>query len=259
MTKGQRKHHGRIIDTSVRINTSPHRAWLAWADPQHIANWFVDRAEGVAAPGEVMTWFFDAFNYRQPVPILDAEADRSLVIGSGDQPGPQGLPYLMEITITSEGGGTVVRLVNSGFSHDARFDDEFEGVVSGWDMALATLKYWLEHHPDARRTHRIVIEPAEYSWATLRPLFRSSEGRQWLSPSVPAGATVLADTGREVLLAWAERGAVLGLKAFRMGPQSVVALDMSAWQAPIDASPTDAELRAALARLTTALSQGQRL
>ena len=39
---------GRVIDTSVSIDTTPERAWNAWADPQQIANWFVDRAEGVA-------------------------------------------------------------------------------------------------------------------------------------------------------------------------------------------------------------------
>ena len=52
-----RKHHGRIIDTSIRIKTTPMRAWEAWADPQLIANWFVDRAEGAAVAGGTMKWF----------------------------------------------------------------------------------------------------------------------------------------------------------------------------------------------------------
>jgi uncharacterized protein YndB with AHSA1/START domain len=256
MTNSSRKHHGRIIDTKVHIRTSPHRAWLAWTDPQHIANWFVDRAEGVAAPGEVMTWFFDTFNYRQPVPVIEADVDRTFVIGSGDQPGPQGLPYLMEITISKEAGATTVRLLNSGFSHDSKFDDEFEGVVSGWDMALATLKYWLEHHPDDRRGHKIVIEPVTYSWDVLRPLFRTTDGRQqWLAPLVADNATVLADTGREVLLGWPLQQAVIGLKAFRMGPQSVVALDVSTWAESADLARIEGELRGALRRLSSLLSR----
>jgi uncharacterized protein YndB with AHSA1/START domain len=254
-TKTSRRHHGRVIDTSIDIRTSPHRAWLAWADPEHIANWFVDRAEGVAAPGEMMTWVFDTFNYRQPVPIVEAEPDRTFVVGSGDQPGPQGLPYLMEITITREGGSTTIRLVNSGFSPDAKFDDEFEGVVSGWKGALAAMKYWLENYPDARRTHRIVIEPAAYTFAALGPLFHTIEGRRrWLPPLLDDHATVLADTGREVLMAWPEREAVLGLKAFRMGPQPMLALDFSTWAAtPDDVETTVTDLRAALARLTARL------
>jgi uncharacterized protein YndB with AHSA1/START domain len=249
----QRKHHGRVIDTSVRINTTPQRAWEAWADPQQIANWFVDRAEGVAAPGEVMTWFFDTFNYRLPVPIVEATPGGTFVTGSGDQPGPHGLPYLMEITISRDGDGvTVVRLVNSGFSPDAKFDDEFAGVVSGWKMALATKKYWLEHHPNARRFHAIVIEPATYTAETLRPLFHAPEGREcWLHATPRTGAdAVLADTGTEVLLSCPERNAVVGLKAFRMGPQPVVALDFSAWGDDPAGPPGMPEvLRADLARL----------
>ena len=81
-----RKHHGRMIDASVRIDTTPLRAWQTWADPEHSANWFVDRAEGIAAPGEVMSWFFDRFNYRMPVPIVEAEPGKTFVTGSGDTP-----------------------------------------------------------------------------------------------------------------------------------------------------------------------------
>jgi uncharacterized protein YndB with AHSA1/START domain len=225
-----RTHHGRVIDTETRIHTTPEQAWKAWADPQEIANWFVDRAEGVAAPGEVMTWFFDTFNYRLPVPIIEAEPGATFVTGGGDQPGPHGLPYLMEISITKDAGTTTVRLVNSGFSPDAKFDDEVEGVVSGWKMALATMKHYLENFAGRRRTHLLVIEPASYTWDTLHPLFHTAEGRRtWIEPMMPWNAATLALTGREVLLDWPERAGVLGLKAFRMGPQTVVALDFSSW------------------------------
>jgi uncharacterized protein YndB with AHSA1/START domain len=251
MNATKRKHHGRTIDTSIRIKTTPMRVWQAWADPQQIANWFVDRAEGVATPGEVMTWFFDTFNFRQPVPIVEANPGETFVIGSGDAPGPQGHPYLMEITISKEQGDTVVRLVNSGFSEDAKFDDEYEGVVSGWKMALATMKQWLERYPNSRRTHRIVMEPSTYTYEKLRPLFHTVEGRRrWLEPAGNANAEVLADTGREVLLAWDECDGVVGLKAFRMGPQPMLALDASTWsEAPVALDEIERALRPALRRL----------
>jgi uncharacterized protein YndB with AHSA1/START domain len=251
MNATTRKHHGRVIDTSIRMKTTPLRAWEAWADPQQIANWFVDRAEGVARPGEVMTWFFDTFNYRQPVPIVEAEPGATFVIGSGDAPGPQGHPYLMEITISKQQGDTVLRLVNSGFSEDAKFDDEYEGVASGWQMALATMKRWLERYPNSRRTHRIVMEPADYTWTSLDPLFRTIAGRRrWLEPTLRSDAETLADTGREVLLAWDERQAVVGLKAFRMGPRHMIALDVSTWsEMPGEIDGLATALQAPLGRL----------
>ena len=102
------------------------------------------------------------------------------------------------------------------------------GVVSGWKGALATMKRWLEKYPERRRTHRIVMEPFAYTFEGLRPFFHTVEGRRrWLEPTVPADSDVLVDTGREVLLAWDAKEAVVGLKAFRMGPQSMLALDLS--------------------------------
>ena len=182
------------------------------------------------------------------------EPNRTFVTGSGDAPGPQGLPYLMEITITQEGGSTVIRLVNSGFSEDAAFDDEYGGVVSGWQMALATMKHWLEQYPEGQRTHRIVIRPATYTFDQLRPLFQTADGRrQWLVPLVPEDALMLTDTGREVLLAWNHRQAVLGLKAFAMGPQSVVALDFSTWAPRPDLAELNQQFDSALDRLVHCL------
>ena len=251
-----RKHHGRTIDTSIRLDASPEHAWDAWADPEQIANWFVDRAEGHAAPGEVMTWFFDTFNFRQPVPILEAQRGRSLVIGSGDRPGPHGHPYLMEITISSGAGETTMRLVNSGFNEDPGFDDEFEGVVSGWKGALATLKAWLEHYHGCRRVHHLVLQPATYDWDRLRPFFATVDGRHaWLGDLLRVDDEPLVDTGREALLNWPEEEAVLGLKAFRMGPQQMLALDYSAWPStPANGSAVADRLQDALRRLTARLS-----
>jgi hypothetical protein len=65
---------------------------------------------------------------------------------------------------------------------------------------------------------------------------------------------VLADTGREVLLAWDAQDAVVGLKAFRMGPQSMVALDFSGWsESAPDPQVIATQLHAALQRLTATL------
>ena len=246
-----RTHHGRIIDLSIRLDAAPQRVWDAWADPEQIANWFVDRANGTAAAGEVMTWFFESFNYRQPVPIVEAEPGKSFVVGSGDVPGPHGHPYLMEIAIAREAGATTLRLVNSGFSEDASFDDEYGGVVSGWQLALRTLKHWLEHYPERTRAHRLVMQPAAYTWDILHSFLHTSEGRRlWLDEMLPGDARPLIDTGREVLLEWLELEGVLGLKAFAMGPRKMLALDFSTWaDRSVELDETAHDMKAALQRL----------
>jgi uncharacterized protein YndB with AHSA1/START domain len=247
----KRKHHGRVIDTSVRLKTTPMKAWEAWADPQQIANWFVDRAEGEAQPGGTMKWFFDAFNYALDVPIVEAEPGRTFVTGGGSQPGPDGLPYLMEITIKKDGDTTVMNLVNSGFSEKPEKDGSFRDTESGWHCALATMKLWLERYPDLRRRRTILMRPAPHQPERLQSLYATPEGRrQWLAPGIPVDGETLAQTGTEVLLDWPAERAALGLKSFGMGPQQMVALDLSQW------SDTGADITAeSRARLERALDR----
>jgi uncharacterized protein YndB with AHSA1/START domain len=250
----KRKHHGRVIDTSVRLKTSPLQAWEAWADPQQIANWFVDRAEGKAEAGGTMKWFFDTFNYALDVPIVEAEPGRTFVTGGG--PGPDGLPYLMEITIEKDGDETVVNLVNSGFSEKPEKDRGFKDTASGWQCALATMKTWLERYPRLKRRRTILMRPAADGSNRLHALYATTDGRStWLPPDAPAEGELLCDTGTEVLLRWPAERAVLGLKSFMMGPQHMVALDLSQWSEQGDAISADTHerLNRALDRLVTLL------
>ena len=250
-----RTHHGRVIDTSIRLNASPQKVWEAWADPQQIANWFVDRAEGDARPGGTMKWFFEAFNLALDVPIVESQPGRTFVTGGGPQPGPDGLPYLMEITIRKDGNATVMNLVNSGFSEAPEKNGSFRDTESGWKCALATMQVWLEQYPLLRRRREIVMRPHTHDAQRRHSLYSTAEGRrQWLAPDLPTDGEIL-NTGTEVLLTWPAQRALLGLKSFDMGPQQVVALDLSQWSEGGDraSDETKARLNRALDRLITLL------
>lgn len=276
----KRRHEGRVVRKEILIDAEPQQVWEAWADPAKLATWFVDRADGETRPGEVMTWHFDTFDYHVPVNVYEVEEGRRLVIG-GER--PEGPPALQEILIEKRGGSTLLRLANSGFGEGAEWDDEYEGVDSGWEMALATLKHWLERYPARARTHVLRMRPAALEYARLLPLYTTAAGlASWLGEEVSLGSdpltvgtelrlsgleggpwsgSVLARTTREVLLSWREESAVVGLKAFALGPgQRFVALDFNAW--PLEgrgAGETvglEGLLDAALDRLLTALDAG---
>lgn len=254
-TRMKRKHEGRVIDTSIRITAMPMEVWNAWADPDKIARWFVDRAEGEAKAGNVMKWFFEAFGYELPVPIVEAEPGKTFVTGGGPQ-GPDGLPYLMEITIAKDGDATVMNLVNSGFSEKPEKDRSFKDTESGWACALMTMKVWLERYPELKRRRTIVMRPAADPHQRLHGLYATAEGRsRWLPPDAPSEGEMLCDTGTEVLLRWPAERAVLGLKSFMMGPQHMAALDLSKWTEGGDpiSEETKAGLNRALDRLVTLL------
>jgi uncharacterized protein YndB with AHSA1/START domain len=236
-----RQHRGRIIETSIRMKTTPMRVWEAWADPQQIANWFVDRAEGEGRAGNTVKWFFDTFGYVMDIPIVESEPGRTFVTAGDD--GPDGMPYLMEITIAKDGGDTVMTLVNSGFSEDPKKDETYQGTVSGWAHALTTMKVWLEQFPLRARHHDLVVRTVPHTTAQLRPFYATPEGRaRWMPPDVPHTGTVLCDSGPEVLLSLPGVDGIVALKSFAMGPQRMIGMDLSVWP-EAGARPEDAKAR----------------
>ncbi|MGB0035916.1 MAG: SRPBCC domain-containing protein [Candidatus Acidiferrales bacterium] len=259
------EHKGRIIRAEIRTSATPQQAWEAWADPEKIAGWFVDRAKGEAKRGGNMTWYFDNFGYELPYKVVDAVPGSLFVLKW--EP-PQGDPGILEVRIAREGGATVVRLINSGFREDAKWSEEYEGVDSGWRMSLAILKYYLENFFGKRRTMSLIMRPASFEYHQLRDYFLDAgKLSQWLVSGGSIGKVgdacqlVLRDgrklTGRvleitkwEVALSWEEIRGTLELKGFSMGPQRVVGIRMMSWK--LDAAGTkvmEGPLGAAVERL----------
>jgi uncharacterized protein YndB with AHSA1/START domain len=239
------EHKGRMIRAEIATSATPEQAWEAWADPEKIAQWFVDRATGEATPGGTMTWFFDKFGYVLPYKIVDAVPGRLIVF---KWEAPAGHPGILDVRIEREGGATMVRLINSGFREDAAWDEEYEGVNSGWKLALAILKFYLENHFAHAKSAMLIIRPANFGYAAVLKYFLEAEKlAQWLTTGGSIGkvgqgcelqltdagkltGSVLAITGREVTISWDEIGGVLELKAFSMGVQRVVCLRGVSWR-----------------------------
>ena len=266
------KHEGRTVRKEIRIKATPEELWEAWAKPDGIAQWFVDRAEGDMEKDPAIKWFFDAFQYEIPVEVYEADRGRYLAFGG---PSPSGPQRLQEVIITQEGGACVLRLANSGFADGAEWDDEYEGVDSGWQMALATLKVWIEGSK-GERSHHFAMRPATFEYEILLPLYTTASGLQsWLANEVEfdgdelregatvrmsfdGGAvlsgTVLTRTARELLIGWNEKGGVLALKCFAMGPQRAIALEFNAWgRSEGELDEVKAAMEAALDRLAACL------
>jgi uncharacterized protein YndB with AHSA1/START domain len=259
------EHKGRIIRAEIRTSATPQQAWEAWADPQKIAGWFVDRATGEGKAGGIMTWFFDDFGYQLPYQVVDA-VPGSLFVLKWDP--PQGDSGILEVRIAREGGATVVRLINSGFREDAKWNEEYEGVDSGWRMALALLKEYLENYFGRNKKTLLILRPASYAYEQLREYFLdSAKLSQWLTTSGGIGkpedacelvirdggklsGRVLAVTKWEAALSWKEIGGTLELKGFSMGPQRMLGVRVMIWNPDSAASArVKAQMEAAVGRL----------
>jgi uncharacterized protein YndB with AHSA1/START domain len=258
-------HKGRMIRAEIETSATPQQAWEAWADPEKIAQWFTDRASGEAKPGGTMTWFFDKFGYALPYTVVDAEPGELFVLKW--QP-PQGHTGILEVRIEQQGGTTLVKLINSGFREDAAWNDEYEGVASGWKMALAILKHYLENHFGRSKTMILVLRPASFNYDQLREYFLDeSKLTRWLTTSGSIGKVgdpcelklrdgvtlhgqVLAVTRREVTVSWKEIGGTLELKGFSMGPQRLLGVRIFSWQLnAAEAKKMESQMEAAVDRL----------
>lgn len=263
------KHEGRSMEAEMRTSADPMDVWNAWADPEKIAQWFVDRAEGWAHKGADVTWFFDEFGYRLPYHVVESIPGETVVFG-GQM--PERPPFLLEITITREAGETVVRLVNSGFLEGGSFDEEYEGVASGWILALAMLKYYVEEHYGENKKTVLVMREADVDFDSLiawytqpelmnRWLTRSAEGplREGeeyhfvLRNGTPVGGRVAKVSKRELANIWPDQSAFVELKGWTAGPKKVVAIRITCWN-PEEGFMDHArrETEAALDRLVTA-------
>jgi uncharacterized protein YndB with AHSA1/START domain len=261
------EHKGRIIRAEIRTSASPQQAWEAWADPQKIAAWFVDRAAGEAKPGGIMTWFFDDFGYELPYKVVDA-IPGSLFVLKWDP--PQGDSGILEVRIAQEGGATVVRLINSGFREDAKWNEEYEGVNSGWQTALSVLKEYLENYFGRSKKTLLIVRPASYSFDQLREYFLDpAKLSKWLTVSGAVGkpgedcelllrdggklsGSVLAVTKWEVALSWKEARGTLELKGFAMGPQKMLGVRVTLWNSDSGGnSGLKARMEAAVERLAS--------
>jgi uncharacterized protein YndB with AHSA1/START domain len=245
-------HHradGRRIETEIRTSATPDEVWRAWTDPADISRWFTDEARGEAKPGGTVVWVFRGFG-EVPYPVAVAEPPARLVL-TGEIPGRG--PFALEILIRQAGGSTIVRLVNSGFLDGAEWDEEYQGVRSGWSASLALLKHYLERHRGKPRHASLIVRPAQVGAEELYSRFGESDAlASWLTRTGAVGklgdsvslvlrdgaqltGKVIAATGREKAVTWEEEeGTVLEFKGFGTPQGRMVGIRLTTWGSDAD-------------------------
>ena len=190
------KHEGRQVEASIEIAAPVERVWEAWVDPEHIAGWFVDAARNRAQAGGSVVWAFEGFGeFSQQV--LVADANQRLVL--------QAFPgALLEVRLSSRGGSTTITVVNSGFSDAAEMDEPMAGVGSGWQLAIAVLKEYVERHMGQRKQRFFHLRPSPLapldaqSWFTEERKLAAWLTRSGKPAAVGASATLPMQDGRTV-------------------------------------------------------------
>lgn len=263
---------GRTSRQEMEVDAPAERVWKAWADPEKIAGWFVDRATGPVEEGGTFTWFWDKYGVEVPNQVVRVEPGERLVLKNRWGPGR---PTLLEVILEEEGGRTRVRTVHSGFGEGAEWDDEYHGTHSGWRKALGMLKHYAEAHFDEARTEFLVQDTGRFEAEAVPPLYHTPEGLgRWLIEGGRVGreggevrvdlrdggavtGRVLALTASEIVFSWNEENGALELMSYGTPGGRVVAIRGSGWGRPKSwQEAMQGRFEPALERLVSVLEDG---
>ena len=229
------EHRSDAVRAEITTTAGSGQVWRAWAEPEILSQWFTDRARGRARAGTTMTWIFDRFRMELPYDVIIAEHERRLVLKGSPVGRP---PYLMEILVAPRDTGTHLTVINSGFTVGSGAEEQRDGVLSGWKMALVILKHYLENYFEQDRESFFAMQPAPFTYDQILPRFLTATGlSSWLTRDGAIGAPgdsyrltltggqtmsgrVLVVTGSEVAVTWDEIHGVAELKAFLLGPRT---------------------------------------
>lgn len=267
------EHTGRVIRDEIRVDASPDVVYEAFTDPEALTSWFVGRMTGHMEPGETVEWFWDSTGTGMTQHVLVADAPHRLVTRMDL---PQGVSYL-EVTVEQVDGHSVLRLVQSGFGSGSDWDDQYEGMLSGWMVALGVLKFFVERYFGRPRREILVLGDAPFDQDEVLRLQRTETGlARWLTRSGAPGktvgepvrlvlengqtltGTVLRNTAWETLWSWDEIEGVVEIKAFRGAHWgSKVGIRISSWLEDLsELSDLEGWLKAVVGTLVDVLSQG---
>ena len=160
----------RNIEREFLIDADPAEVWKALTEAAEITRWFAPFAD--SAPGIdghiSLSWNIDGL--MQKCPIRAWSPEEHLCMGWRVGPG-EGREVPVDIRLERADGGTLLRLVHSGFLSDASWDEEYESHGRGWSFELRSLKYYLENFLGKNRRYIVERFPIpgdlKESWATI--------------------------------------------------------------------------------------------
>jgi uncharacterized protein YndB with AHSA1/START domain len=139
----------RSIVAEFEFNLPPEAVWAALTDPREIENWFCFRArvEGKVGGEIQFDWkpFFD-FDWIDHISVWEPNKHLAYVPKPETLTKDNSLAYVCDFVINSDNGKTTLKMVQSGFTTEAKWDDEYDSFFGGWTYELYSLAHYLTHH-----------------------------------------------------------------------------------------------------------------
>jgi len=186
------------IELTVEIDAPPEAVWEAISSAEEVQRWFPLNAEIEPGVGGTFTidWGPDVRGTGD-IDVWEEGRRVRYIERPWGEPDPDAVPVAVEYTIESQGGKTVLRIVNSGFSAEADWADYIDTLDTGWRYFLYNLKHYLERHRGTPRRmvwdRRKISIPKNEAW----PVVFGPEGLAKLSLPTEEGAATELWSGHE--------------------------------------------------------------
>jgi uncharacterized protein YndB with AHSA1/START domain len=136
----------RSIELNVSVDVPASAVWAALTDPKELSNWFAPTVSGSSEVGKTL-----CISWGSPIEWTTtvATADPNRHVRWVDDPSQ---PLAVDWSIEGRGGKTLLRLVHSGWSTEASWDEQYDATIAGWRYFLFNLRHYLQRHRGTRRT-----------------------------------------------------------------------------------------------------------
>ena len=202
MTDAATEKTTRAIELEVEIAAASDAVWKAISEGEEIRRWFAPEARVTPGVGGAI-WLSWGAGVEGEGAIDIWEPERRLrwleTWGSEEEEETEGSTGVtqtaVDFHIETRGGVTVVRLVHSGFSASAEWDEYFDATVAGWTYFLWNLVIYVERHFGTPRTmiseRRQTTRSFEDVWSELLgPAGLAVEGLETLAAGDRLALTV---------------------------------------------------------------------
>ena len=172
MTDAAKEKATRAVEMEVEIAAATDVVWKAISEGEEIRRWFAPEARvtpgvggviwlswggGVEGEGAIDIW--EPGRRLRWIESWGSEEETDDATSSGDSEHPEDAEGSSKVAqtavdfhIETRGGSTVLRLVHSGFSASAEWDEYFDATVAGWTYFLWNLRLYVERHFGVPRT-----------------------------------------------------------------------------------------------------------
>jgi uncharacterized protein YndB with AHSA1/START domain len=251
----------RSASHTLEMAAPPDAIWTALTDPFTLTQWFATHADIDLRPGGryAISWHGD---WAWPMTVVRCEPRACLVLRDeravpfdvNGQPIDSATPHVLtlEFHLTASPAGTVVRVVHAGFGHGEHWDDELDGVTTGWAVELHVLRHYVERCFGRRRTQAwakaSTDAPPDVVWGRLTAsegLLRNGEvfalepgahaKARFASGEVLEGPVMFGIPNRHLLLRADNAGdGLLNVTVHRSGGRSMAQVVLATWAQPAE-------------------------